>query len=531
MKLGIQTGCCVAALIFLVIIAYANSLGGQFVWDDTLLILDNKHIKSFEYIRNIFKEDLFHMSDMPTGYYRPAQVISYMFDYALWGQMSFGYHIANVILNVLNCILVFYLCLAVFNDRNKSLFVAAVFGVHPAFVPIVSYISGRADLLGMFFSLLLIYLVIRYGAYGKGKIVAFLAIPLYGLALVSKEYYVIAPLFIWLYMLFFNIDTERKKFLKNILIVMLFETIFYAVLRDTILNFHQSMGIIAEQPFFVRLAIFPWILKNYIVTLIAPIDLSMEKKLVYSSFFEARFVVSYLFPAVIALVFYYLGKTKRKTELFWLSWFMVGIMPVCNLIFPLKAIWADHWAYMASIGFFAFLISIISGWKAFKDNMAVKKILLFAGMAFVLFIAAITIKENSFWRNEETLYSRILAKNPDSARIIYNQGKVYEEKGELAKALESYNTAINMSLDSKAQYFNARGMLHKTLGNKEKAVSDFEAAVNGAPSVALYRNNLGCIYAEMDRIEDARREWEKTLEIDPQDELASKNLALIGGKR
>ena len=38
------------AIIILGIIAYGNALSGQFVWDDTLLILQNEHIKSPAFI-------------------------------------------------------------------------------------------------------------------------------------------------------------------------------------------------------------------------------------------------------------------------------------------------------------------------------------------------------------------------------------------------------------------------------------------------------------------------------------------------
>lgn len=55
----------------------------------------------------------------------------------------------------------------VLGERWRSLFVAAVFCVHPAFVPIVGYISGRADLLGICFALLAIVCVIRYAVTGR----------------------------------------------------------------------------------------------------------------------------------------------------------------------------------------------------------------------------------------------------------------------------------------------------------------------------------------------------------------------------
>lgn len=522
----------VLGLVFLAVLAYANSMTGKFVWDDTLLILDNKHIKDLQHIGDIFREDLFHMSDLPTGYYRPVQAVSYVIDYALWGNEPFGYHLTNLVLQIINSIMVLYLCLLIFCDRLKSFFVAAVFCVHPAFVPIVGYIAGRADLFGLLFSLLLIYYTIRYVIRGRGLCALWLSLFFYGLAILSKEYYILAPLFPVLYIMLVKGDPKALQRVKITLLVLGCEAVVYIVLRATILNFHQSMGVIAEQPFLTRLAIFPWILKNYMMMLLAPVGLSMEKKLVYGSLVEPRFVIAYIAPAILAWLFYRLRKTGQVIQLFWVSWFAVGIIPMCNLLMPLKAIWADHWSYMASIGFFSFLASLpdcaggrIKEWRNYK------KTVIAAAVFFIAFLIMITIRENSYWQNEEILYARILETSPHSARTIYNQGKVYEEKGELENALESYNKAIASTSGDKAQYFNSRGMLYKNLGNKEKALSDFESAARIGPSVALYHNNLGCIYAELNRVEDARREWMRALEINPDDEFAAKNLGLIGEKK
>jgi len=520
------------ALAALTIAVYANSLTGKFVWDDTLLILDNKHIKDFKYFNQIFREDLFHMSDLPTGYYRPAQTFSYMLDYALWAKEAFGYHLTNILLQIFNAAMVFFLCLILFGTRGKSLFVASVFCVHPAFVPIVGYVSGRADLLGLSFALVTVYSAVRFAARGKGIYWLWLSVPFYALAVISKEYYLLTPVFILLYLFTFKCEPSNKKRLNIALSAMVSLAVFYAILRSTVLNFHQNMGVIAEQPFITRLAIFPWIMKNYIMMLVAPFHMSMEKKLVFDSLVEPRFVLSYLAPAGIAWLLYFFRKRKDSLRLFCLSWFVVGILPVCNIIIPLKAIWADHWAYMSSVGFFALIASVYDIPNiAIRSNPLYRICALSLSLLYISYLSAVTISENRYWRDEEVLYARILETSPHSARTIYNQGKVFEERGEKDRALESYNKAISMTSGEKAQYYNARGMLYKDMGNRERALADFEEAVKIAPGVALYRNNLGCIYAESNRVEDARREWGKTLEIDPEDELAAKNLALIGEKR
>ena len=509
--------------------AYATSLLGQFVWDDTLLIGGNKHITSLRHIPAIFREDLFHMSDLPTGYYRPVQVLSYMADYLLWGKLPFGYHLTGIILQIINAWLVFWLSFLVLGERWRSLFVAAVFCVHPAFVPIVGYISGRADLLGICFALLAIVCVIRYAVTGRSVAALSCAVPCYALALLSKEYYILAPLFILLYLVVNRKDAKPGAPAWIATGMMACVAIAYLLLRATVLNFHQEMGVIAQQPFSVRLAIFPWIIKNYLMTLVAPVDLYMEKQLAYRSFTEGRFVLSWIVPALVAWLLWRYHARQDRLRLFLVGWFALAIIPVANLLFALKAIWADHWVYMASIGFFGYIASLTltrPGGAALPAPA--RRALAVAGCVYVIFLGALTVRENRHWHAELALYDRILQKSPDSARTIYNQGKVYEERGDIQKALERFDRAIELSSGGKAMYYNSRGMLHKNLGNREKARADFEAAVRQAPNVAIYHNNLGCVYAELGRIDDARREWEAALAIDPRDELSRRNLEVAG---
>lgn len=514
---------CLALIALAGAAAYFNICAGDFVWDDKLLIQGNRHIKDLAFIKDIFREDLFHMSDTPTGYFRPIQIISYMADYFLWGNMPFGYHITSILLQIFNSSLVFFLCLLIIKKRLQSLFVSLVFCVHPAFVAIAGYISGRADLLGMAFSMLSIYFVIRYMVTGKRGVSAWLSIPCYALAVLSKEYYFITPLFIILFIIVYSGIYRAGKDVKFIIISMFIMLGIYAILRATVLNFHQPMGVIADQPFLTRLAIFPWIIARYIGTLLFPIDLGMEKRLVYTSLIEMRFVMSYLIPIAIIWVIYRLHKAGNRDELFFLGWFVIGILPVANLIMPLKAILADHWTYMPSVGIFAFLALLAGN----IGRPGVKRWVSAAALSAVIIFIAVTLRENRYWMAEDLLYTRILQKNAHSSRTIYNIGRLHEEKGDDKAAMEMYTKAIEEAASNKGQYFNARGMLYKKMGDIEKANRDFEAAVKASPSVALYRNNLGCSYGELGMAEKARAEWEAALKINPDDELARKNLDVL----
>ena len=98
------------AVCFLLIglLIYSNALKGEFVFDDFEYIVDNPLIRDFSN---------FSMSD-------PRQIgyLSFALNYAVGGDNPQGYHIANVVIHVINAFLVFVLVgtfLAAVQRREK----------------------------------------------------------------------------------------------------------------------------------------------------------------------------------------------------------------------------------------------------------------------------------------------------------------------------------------------------------------------------------------------------------------------------
>lgn len=519
----------IALLPLITFIFYANSLHNEFVWDDKLLVEGNPAIAGFSHVKAAFTQDLFKGTDKVTGYYRPVQTVTYMADRRFWGMDSFGYHLTNTLIQSLNAVLVFILLFLVFGDVPRSFLAAAVFAVHPAFVPVTAYISGRADLLGFFFGMTMTVIAVRYLKTGKGKMLLVPAVLSYALAFLSKEYYLATPLFVLAYAFAFRGEIKPGRAGRIFFAGLAAAAGVYALLRATALNFHQDMGGLSQMSFFTRAALVPYNLTRYAGTLLFPTDLTMEKKLVYSSFFEPRFVICYLTLAALAAAFVWARK-GRRVEFFFLLWFAVGLAPVINLFFPLKTVFADHWAYTASVGLFA-LVALFAERAASRWAGARRagRVLWAVTAALVLLYGARTFVENRHWKNEEAFYAHTAGANPSSSRPVFNMGKVFEERGENEKALERFDRAIEMKPDS-APYHWTRGHLYRKMGKWAKAEEDLLAAVRLEPGSSRYRSDLGALYAQQGKNGRAAEEFKKALEIDPKDELARKNLDVLSGE-
>ena len=148
--------------------------------------------------------------------------------------------------------------------------------------------------------------------------------------------------------------------------------------------------------------------------------------------------------------------------------------------------------------------------------------------------------------------------NQELAVILAESGDLVGAKVELEKAIElkpnfaeaQYNLAIILNTLNKPQeafdYFRlaarsepnnitARNWFGKALlgqGQFQEAASEFISAINLAAnqksiSLAELHNNLGVAYSQSARYNEARQEFEKALQIDPNYTNAAKNLAKV----
>src|SRR5262249_21012119 len=96
---------CTSAVLAAILV-YTNALGNPFVYDDHRLILENASLRNLADVRALLLHDAS----------RPLVNLSYALDYALWNTRSFGFHLTNLLLHLLNITLLFRLIYALSND-------------------------------------------------------------------------------------------------------------------------------------------------------------------------------------------------------------------------------------------------------------------------------------------------------------------------------------------------------------------------------------------------------------------------------
>jgi tetratricopeptide (TPR) repeat protein len=117
-------------------------------------------------------------------------------------------------------------------------------------------------------------------------------------------------------------------------------------------------------------------------------------------------------------------------------------------------------------------------------------------------------------------------KNPRNAVAYYNRGNAYKAKGDLDRAIADYNKAIEIDLRY-AHAYNNRGIIYKDRGDLDRAMADYNRAIDINPQYALAYNNRGIAYKAKGDNDRAMADYNRAIDIDPQYALAYTNRGII----
>ena len=129
-------------------------------FDDGLYVTENAHIQN-----GLTWEGMKWACVNPVAdNWHPVTVWSHMLVRQVCGLKPWGHHLANVLLHALNAALVFALLRQMTGAAWRSLWVAALFALHPLRVESVAWVAERKDVLSGCFGLLALMAYARYGA-------------------------------------------------------------------------------------------------------------------------------------------------------------------------------------------------------------------------------------------------------------------------------------------------------------------------------------------------------------------------------
>src|SRR5690242_3808571 len=178
-----------SVLVGITWLVFAQTLRHQFVtFDDPQYVYANPEVSAGLSISRI----TWAFTHSIAGNWHPLTTISHMLDCQLYGLNPAGHHFTNVLLHSIAAVLLFLVLQQMTGNLWQSVFVAALFAIHPLHVESVAWISERKDVLSAVFFMLTLDAYVRY-VRTRSLSWYLLALLVFALGLMSKPMLVTVP--------------------------------------------------------------------------------------------------------------------------------------------------------------------------------------------------------------------------------------------------------------------------------------------------------------------------------------------------
>jgi len=490
-------------------VLYLPSLGGAFLNFDDWLYYEDPHITAFS-LTGAF-------TDVVASNWHPLTVISYAVDYKLRGLNPGWFHLVNNIFHSLNVALVFLLASRLFGpsrgfDRKTaaSLFVALLFAVHPLHVESVSWIAERKDVLcGFFFlSSLLAYLYFAEGSPGDRYLRYCSVLILFALALLSKPMAISLPAVLLIADYY---PLGRLKSFGDLKRVLPEKVPFFilSVISGLLTIWAQKAGgavaPVELYPLGWRLWYSARALVFYLYKTLVPVGLSPYYPIdVNTDYFGLGGASSI---AIIAAITLFAVIMAVRTRAFWAVWayFLVTLGPVLGIVQAGGQAAADRYMYLPSLGLF-----LLAGAGVLAAGGAKKRFsaLIFAcAIAVVVALSALTVRQQAFWADSVSLWSREIETFPGFYLGYNYRGSAWAEAAKFKEAVADYSVSIRLKPSYPEAYVN-RGIARWRLEEYEDAKQDLLQAIRLNPGLAPAYHYLALTFMSMGE-QDLANEVEK----------------------
>ncbi len=521
--------------VFVTIIAFSSSLNNNFVnWDDDRNFYEHPIIKNttkktlWADTKEIFKIDFNDMSKSGViGNYNPLTTWTFAIEKAYFGfEKPYNWHLNNLILHLICVLLVFKIALQFRMSGFGALIVALLFGIHPMRVESVAWVTERKDVLfGVFYlAALLQYILYKHDL--KSKRWIWMTI-FFVLSLFSKIQAVSLPLTLLVVDYYFDKKWSFQSIINKIPFFLL--SLCFGVLGVMMLKAFGSLETVTETThfsFIQRLFIGSFSFVVYVMKLVIPYEMSPLYP--YPSQIPAHFYASILVLPATLFTLYWAYVRKKKMLFFGISFFIVNIIFLLQILGAGQGFLADRFTYIAYLGFFLMAGFYIDKWVDSKTNL---KTPITIGLAlYFLVMGFVTYQQNKIWENSATLWTHVL-KYYDKVTLPFgNRANYYRDIKMYNEAIADYNQSLALK-PNQAQVYNSRARLFFDMAKGRDslllALADYNKAIELLPDDGEFWTNRGATYARLGDLENAVVNLTEGIKLKPDHATAYMNRSIM----
>ncbi len=497
----------------LAVAAYANALTGALVWDDVLLIEQNRALSSPEAMFEAWShpfwgpatDSLKTMSG--AAYYRPLVHLLLFVLHERFGSAPLPFHVLVVAFHALASVLVAQLALNLFKRADAALVAGALFAVHPIHTESVAWVSGISDVGMTAFGLLALVISTSERRFHVVRMTA-VAMALLASMLMKEPGVLVAPLLL--------LTPEWKRRVPPVAIALT----LYAALRV-----HAMAGV--DAPLMHReLGLSGWLfmgvglLGQAVTALVAPLWLNAFH--LFAPMSAGQFVAGLFFGGGL-LVFAIRHRGLRLPTLMLLLALLPGTLVPRLGLNP----FAERYLYLPSVGLALLLgASVVYGPRVVLGLTAL-------GVAFGL---GATVERNRVWASDLTLFSDIAKTSPQCPILRENLSNALVASGRPGEAL-ALLTAAGPPLSARERMnLGVALAATKRMPEAEATLRDVLRALpaGNATTEGLLLTNLCLVQQNLKRIDEAVDSCARAVQLVPfiaQTRAIQSRALMLAGRR
>jgi Flp pilus assembly protein TadD len=517
-------------LVLLVLAAFWPVTGNGFLrYDDDFYLTDNPVVRKGATVEGL----AWALTSFRAANWHPLTWWSHMADVSLFGLRPGAHHLVNLLLHMAAAVLLFTFLLRSTGAAGRSLFVAALFAVHPLHVQSVAWAAERKDVLS---TLIWMLVMLAWAGYARrpspGRYLA--ALGLFGLGLMAK------PMLVTLPVVLLILDgwplgrfaagpapaaaprAGTPRFPVTRLLAEKVPFLFLAAASAAVTVAAQAAGRAMElgayHPLPVRAANALVSYLRYLILTAWPAGLA-----VFYPYRVPAPLTALAAGAVLAIITAL--ALRRVGARPWLAagwlWYLVTLLPVIGLVQVGFQAMADRYTYVPLTG--VFIAVAWGGAEAAEKIRALRRPLVAAAVIAVLLLAVLTRRETGFWKDDATLFGRADAVTRDNWLARGMQANALFRAGRKAEAAPLFRSAATLQ----PTWVLARigvGNILLAEGKPGQAMAEYAEAVRLAPDDAMAVYNLGIARVQVGDIAGAEIDFRRAVSLDPRHAGARANL-------
>lgn len=519
-------------LVLAGLVAYANSLPGEFLFDDRPGIVGNVRLRR-----------LWPLDWLLTDSTRPLVELTLALNYAVGRLNPWGYHLVNLTIHIAAALVLYGLVRRTLIAPSRRLMtdataapmafaVALLWMLHPIQTQSVTYVIQRAEALMGLCALLTLYAVCRAGTEPRAKRWTILAVSACAAGVLSKPVMVVVPLLALAYdrtllagSFRAALRSRRTLYLGLAATWILLGTVLWRAIHATAplgdeptAGFHLTTLTAAQYA-----AAQPGVIWQYLRLAVWPHPLVLDYHWRMPAAWPAIVIPAAGLAALLAVA---VAACVRRSPLGFLGVWVLGTLAPTSSVLPIADVIFEHRMYLPMAGLIG--LAVAGGWTLIQRIVQAPSSRRAIAAAAVCAVAAaylaLTIQRNQDYGTELLMWTDVAAKQPANARAHINLANLLGRSGRYQEAIVHAQDALRLRPDDVDAYNNL-GLIHAAMHRLPEAAAFYRDAVRVRPNDSRAYQGLGRVAAQLGQADEAIAQFQSAVRIEPRFVAARIDLA------